>query len=78
MWRVYFLELATDDVYVGSTNDLKPRIAGHRTERGVSTKGHLPLILNADIAVETATIARSLERYFKTGSGKAVARKPFW
>lgn len=27
MWYVYFLRLSNDDVYVGSTNDLKRRFA---------------------------------------------------
>jgi putative endonuclease len=41
-------------------------------------RAHLPLILKAYVAVETEPIARALERYFKTGSGKAVAKKRFF
>ena len=78
MWCVYFLKLDNDDVYVGSTNDLKRRLAAHRAGQVISTKRHLPLTLKAYVAVENETIARSLERYFKTGSGKAVASKRFW
>jgi hypothetical protein len=35
----------------------------------------LPATLKSYVAVETETIARALERYFKSGSGKAVAKK---
>ena len=66
------------DVYVGSTNDLRRRFESHRSGHVTSTKGNLPVTLKAYIAVETEANARQLERYFKTGSGKAFARKRFW
>ena len=76
MWCVYFLEHG--HIYVGSTNDLKRRVASHREGKVTSTRPHLPLTLKSYIAVETEALARSLEIYFKSGSGKAVARKRFW
>jgi predicted GIY-YIG superfamily endonuclease len=78
MWYVYFLRLANNDVYVGSTNDLKSRVAKHGAGYVISTKRHLPVRLLTYIAVRTEANARSLERYFKSGSGKAFARKRFW
>jgi predicted GIY-YIG superfamily endonuclease len=78
LWCVYFLQLANGDVYVGSTNDLKRRVGSHRQGQVVSTKAHLPFVLKSYVAVETETIARSLERYFKSGSGKALAKKRLW
>ena len=77
MWYVYFLKLANDDVYFGSTNDLKRRFASHQAGQVVSTRGHLPLVLKSYVAVETELVARALERYFKSGSGKAFAYKRF-
>ncbi len=77
MWYVYFLELADCDVYVGSTNDLKRRVASHRAGLVKSTRAHLPLALKSYIAVDTELVARALERYFKSGSGKAFAYKRF-
>jgi predicted GIY-YIG superfamily endonuclease len=77
MWYVYFLELANGDIYVGSTNDLKRRVGSHRAGQVVSTKAHLPIALRSYIAVETEPLARALERYFKSGSGKAFASKRF-
>lgn len=78
MWYVYFLRLSNNDIYVGSTNDLRRRIKSHNDGDVISTRAHLPLILKVYVAVETETIARALERYFKTGSGKAVAKKRFF
>ena len=75
MWYVYFLQLINDDIYVGSTNDLKRRFASHQTGHVLSTRNHLPAILKSYVAVETEAHARELEVYFKSGSGKAIARK---
>jgi predicted GIY-YIG superfamily endonuclease len=77
MWYVYFLRLRNNDVYVGSTNDLRKRFAQHATGRVLSTRRHLPAALLAYVAVRYGSTARSLERYFKSGSGKAVANKRF-
>jgi predicted GIY-YIG superfamily endonuclease len=78
MWYVYFLELENKDIYVGSTNDLKRRFASHVKGHVTATRSNLPAKLRAYVAVETESIARSLERYFKSGSGKAVAKKRFF
>lgn len=78
MWYVYFLELNNGDIYVGSTNDLKRRKQSHDNGGVNSTKPHLPITLKSYVAVETESIARELEKYFKSGSGKAIAMKRFW
>jgi putative endonuclease len=78
MWYVYFLELSNGDIYVGSTPDLKRRFRSHRNGHVASTQRHLPAVLKAHVAVETESTARQLERYFKSGSGRAIAPKRFW
>lgn len=78
MWYVYFLELKNGDIYVGSTNDLKRRFRSHELGQVTSTQRYLPPKLKSYVAVETETNARQLERYFKSGSGKAFAKKRFW
>ena len=78
MWYVYFLQLHNGDIYVGSTNDIGHRIASHRKGQVQSTKANLPFQLKSYVAVETETLARELEKYFKSGSGKAFAGKRFW
>jgi predicted GIY-YIG superfamily endonuclease len=75
MWYVYFLKLSNDGIYVGSTNDLRRRAKSHRDGRVLSTKSNLPVTLKSYVAVETEALARALERYFKSGSGRAVAKK---
>lgn len=78
MWYVYFLKLSNGDIYVGSTNDLRRRFKSHQDGHVLSTKAYLPVTLKSYVAVETEELARALERYFKSGSGKAVAKKRFF
>ncbi|MFQ6605202.1 MAG: GIY-YIG nuclease family protein [Fidelibacterota bacterium] len=76
MWYVYCLENREKDfLYIGSTNDLKRRLEEHRNGYSRATKSHLPLHLSAYIALDSEVKARKLEKYFKTGSGKAILRK---
>jgi predicted GIY-YIG superfamily endonuclease len=69
-WRyLYFLKLGNNDIYVGSTNDLRRRVKSHDDSHVLSTQAHLPVVLKSYIAVKTESLARALERYFKSGSG---------
>jgi putative endonuclease len=77
MWYVYFLELANGDIYVGSTNDLRRRFNSHQSGQVVSTRSFLPAMLKSYVAVMDEATARELERYFKSGFGKAFAKKRF-
>jgi putative endonuclease len=77
LWYVYFLELSNGDIYVGSTNDLRRRFSAHQQGDVTSTCKYLPVILRSYVAVRDETSARALERYFKSGSGKAFAKKRF-
>ena len=75
-WFVYILRSCRKDfTYVGSTNDLLRRLWQHNNGLVQSIKAYRPLELVAFIAVKTEKKARELERYFKTGSGKAVLKK---
>lgn len=62
-------------IYIGSTNELKRRLTEHTEGKVQSTKAYLPLTLTVYIAVQTGKQARKLEKYFKTGSGKAILKK---
>ncbi|MBM4104471.1 MAG: excinuclease ABC subunit C [Planctomycetes bacterium] len=75
MWYIYILKMADGEYYVGSTNDLKRRIAEHTRGKEISTKWRLPVALEAYVAVKSEATARSLEKYLKTSSGKATLRK---
>ncbi len=75
-WYVDILKSAKKDfIYVGSTNNLKRRLFEHNGRLVQSTNAYRPLEIVAYIAVRTERRARELERYFKTGSGKAVLKK---
>jgi len=75
VWYVYFLELSNGDIYVGSTDDLRRRFSSHQSGHVVSTSKYLPAVLRSYVAVMDEATARRLERYFKSGSGKAFAGK---
>jgi len=77
MYYVYFLELSNRDIYVGFSGDLKQRFKAHNDGKVTATARLLPAKLKSYVAVETKEKAMALEKYFKTGSGKAVANKRF-
>ena len=75
-WYVYILRSLTRDfIYIGSTNDLERRLFEHDTGLVHSTKPYRPFEIIAYVAVMTEAKARELEKYFKTGSGKAILKK---
>jgi predicted GIY-YIG superfamily endonuclease len=69
--------LNNGDIYVGSTDDLRRRIASHRQGHVLSTSKRLPVVLRSYVAVADELTARKFERYFKSGSGMAFAKKHF-
>ena len=75
-WFVYILRSSSKDfTCVGSTNNLTRRLREHEEGLVQSTKAYRPLLLEAYVAVSTGKKARELEKYFKTGSGRAILRK---
>lgn len=77
MYYVYFLELSNSYIYVGFSGDLKQRFKAHNDGKVPATASYLPAKLKSYVAVESKEKAMALEKYFKTGSGKAVAIKRF-
>ncbi len=78
MFYVYFIKSLTKDfLYVGSTRDLKKRFSQHNSGLSQSTKHYAPFALEGYVAVRSESHARELEKYFKTGSGRAVLLKRF-
>ena len=80
MHYVYRLrsERFPDQEYTGSTVDLRNRLRQHNLGQNVSTAPYLPWRLVFYAAFESAAAARAFERYLKSGSGKAFARKRLW
>ena len=76
MWYVYIIEsIEQDFLYVGRTWNVEKRLVEHNDRLVQSTKHYAPFELNAYVAVKTKQRAIELEKYFKTGSGKAVLKK---
>ena len=76
MWYVYVLKSKSSDFrYIGSTNNIERRLEEHNKGESRSTKAYLPFVIETYIAVDSESKARSIEKYFKTGSGKAILKK---
>ena len=63
--------------YVGSANDLKRRFAEHNSGQSIHTNKFKPWKLVTYVAFSDAEKADKFEAYFKTGSGRAFAKKHF-
>jgi predicted GIY-YIG superfamily endonuclease len=80
MFSVYLLESETTGVqrYIGLTTDLKRRIADHNERKSAHTSKYGPWKLATYIAFSDRRRAETFERYLKSGSGHAFARKRLW
>ena len=63
--------------YVGSTRDLKARLAKHNRGEVLHTSKFRPWKLEAYFAFETMEKAAHFEAYLKSGSGHAFAQRHF-
>jgi predicted GIY-YIG superfamily endonuclease len=80
MHYVYLIEsLAQPGVrYVGCSHDLRRRLGDHNAGRNVSTARVRPWRLATYLAFSSRHQALEFERYLKSGSGHAFARKRLW
>lgn len=77
MQYVYLLRLASSEPYVGSTGDLRKRLAEHQEGKNISTKHSLPCRLIAYVGFRERILAFRFERYLKSGSGRAFRKRHF-
>jgi len=63
--------------YVGKTNNLTARIESHNAGNDPATRRYRPWRLHATFWFADETTAIRFERYLKTGSGRAFARRHF-
>jgi putative endonuclease len=77
MKYVYLLQSLNypDETYVGLTDDLRSRFAAHNAGQSLHTKKLKPWRLVTYIAFSDEAKAVGFERYLKTPSGRAFARK---
>jgi predicted GIY-YIG superfamily endonuclease len=63
--------------YIGRASNLEARLARHNAGRVQATANHRPWRLETVIAFRSRTKTAAFERYLKTHSGRAFARKRF-
>lgn len=77
MYYAYILrsENFPDQTYVGSTADLRKRLADHNAGKSVHTNKFKPWNLVGYIALPEKQLAEQFEKYLKSGSGRAFAKR---
>ena len=80
MHYVYLLqsESAVDQRYIGVTSDLRQRLVEHNAGKSAHKSKFVPWTLVTYIAFSDERKAAAFERYLKSGSGHAFARKRLW
>ena len=80
MQYVYLLQslAAPDQRYVGSTSNLKRRFTEHNAGKSKYTSKYAPWRLVTYVAFSNPVKAEAFERYLKSGSGHAFAKKRLW
>jgi predicted GIY-YIG superfamily endonuclease len=80
MYYVYLIqsEAFSDQRYVGLTTDLKQRFAAHNARQSPHTSKFAPWRLVTYLAFSDQRKAETFERYLKSGSGHAFARRRLW
>lgn len=76
MYYVYILK-CKDGYYTGCTSDLKDRVLRHQNGKVPATQSRLPISLEMYVAMKDKYKAFELEKYLKSGSGRAFAKKHF-
>ena len=74
MFYVYNLK-CKDGFYIGCTNDLVDRLKRHQRGEVDATANRLPVSLHFYLCVNDKYKAYELEKYFKSGSGRAFINK---
>ena len=79
MTYVYLLQsiAAPDRHYVGLSNDPARRHDEHNAGQSTHPNKHKPWKLVVAVAFDDAAKAAAFERYLKSGSGRAFAKKHF-
>ncbi len=79
MHYVYILQSKSesDRYYVGSSVDPARRLEEHNAGKSIHTNKHRPWRLSVSIGFADVSKSLSFERYLKSGSGRAFAKKHF-
>ncbi|MGP1397744.1 MAG: GIY-YIG nuclease family protein [Inquilinaceae bacterium] len=77
MWYVYIIRSINfpDQEYTGATSDLKRRLSEHNSGKSTHTSKFTPWKLICYVAFPERGRAMDFEKYLKSHSGRAFARK---
>ena len=75
MWYIYILKCSDNTYYTGCSSDLDDRLYRHSKGENTYTRVRLPVILVYFSAFQDKNKAYEFEKYLKSDSGKAFARK---
>jgi putative endonuclease len=77
---VYLLEslAAPGERYIGVASDIRARLTDHNAGKSRHTSKYLPWKLVTYIAFSDRKQAEAFEKYLKSGSGHAFARRRLW
>jgi predicted GIY-YIG superfamily endonuclease len=80
MFHTYVIESLSypGQIYIGHTADLRQRLADHNAGKCPHTSKFRPWKIKLYVAYETIEQAQHFERYLKSGSGHAFAKRHFW
>lgn len=67
-----------DQVYIGNTMNLRERLETHNSGGSPHTKLYKPWKMVMFLGFENKLRATAFEKYLKSGSGNAFAKKRFW
>ena len=65
-------------IYIGVTKDVQERLKEHNSGKSPYTLKHKPWRLVSYTWFRDEGKAREFERYLKSGSGRAFAKRHFW
>ncbi len=74
MYYIYSLQ-CKDGYYIGCTDNLTDRLKRHQQGQVPATASRLPIELSFYFAIEDKYKAFKLEKYLKSGSGRAFINK---
>ncbi|QQR83475.1 GIY-YIG nuclease family protein [Candidatus Peregrinibacteria bacterium] len=79
MYYVYILRSlkVLNETYVGFSTDFERRLAEHNLGKSIHTNKFKPWKIDVLVSFENRKKAEAFEKYLKTGSGRAFAKRHF-
>jgi predicted GIY-YIG superfamily endonuclease len=80
MFHVYIIKSKVfhEIFYIGYSTNLKQRLEVHNSGGSIHTKKYRPWILIMYMGIADESKAKNFEKYLKSQSGNAFAKKRFW